>query len=787
MKPVQPFSAFLQFLVPLLLLPLAVSGLELPQAGLVLHLDAGSIRGISDGSPLHAGWSDTTSSAITAVSGTPPTYVADAGSGTPAVRFNGANQYLEASLATGPEASVFIVFAHQRVGSSVNYRDTLITTTGSGSTINLSSSRSSTIAPDYPSFNAVANSGVSFQTWVNGHDTGAVTGDIFRGRFYVGSAVYTGLPSREALLIGARGTNGFNAGQNDIREILLYNRALPDAEREAVQRYLGSKHDIELVWRPLDHPVEATPHVLGSQQFGTHYSFGESGISTLDYARATLRQGNRVVKFRLSSKFANEDGFTADATINSLVKLVRDQPEVKTILDLPLTDYLFWVASFSVPNWGNQLDGNGLRPAKAAEIYKEVYDLVVHLLTTYSGTGKRFYLGNWEGDWMLVPTEYRNNPDGIPRNRVQGMIDWANIRQKAVDDAKAATPHSGVDVWFYLEMNKADWMRDGLTCVANSVIPEMPKLDMISISSYSIHKDRWGGQRNKSLVHADLDLVQDLIEAKPDASIPGSRIIIGEYGWIYNSTLYSSWEEFAQTHLVTARNFLSWQGGTLRFVLQWQFFNQATLENNSSLSREMCQIGPDNDRRPLYYLHENFHRLMRRWVDDYHMRTGSLPSPRAYADQATHFLDSGLVSLSAYNPELFFSRYDTWKRYHFPDAGEAASVAISGPEADPYGTGLSNLLRYGLRMGKFGYDVSRLPHLRRDGNGFAFAVPLDPAKTDLRWIVQADSTLSQWSLDLFDSATDAAPLPGDWLEVSDGGMVARGEPVFYRLQIQLIP
>ena len=756
---------------------------DFPQAGLVLHLDAGTLTGFADGDPLTAGWADQSAGGLSVTSDTPPTYVADAGSGYPAVRFNGVDQYLEAGLPTANEASVFIVFAHQRASSPSNYRDTLISATGSGIALYLASSRSADPPPDTPSFNAVPGNGVSSRTWVNGHDTAAVTGDIFRNRFYVGSAVYTQLPARDGLRIGSRGTGGFNAGQNDIREILIYDRALPDAERESVQRYLGEKYDIELIWRPLDHPVEAWPHVLGSQQFGTHYSFGQSGITTVDYARATLRQGNRVVKFRLSNKYDSEDGFTSVAGINTLVGLVRDQPEVKSILDMPLTDYLFWVATFAVPSWQNQLDENGLLPSAESAIYNEVYDLVVHLLTTYSGTGKRFYIGNWEGDWMLAGP-FREDPDTIPENRIQGMIDWANIRQKAVDDAKAATPHDGVDVWFYLEMNKADWMREGRPCVANRVIPAMPKLDMISISAYSMHKDG-GSQAPRSRVHSDLDQVQALIDAKPDASIPGSRIIIGEYGWIFFSSTYASLEEFAHEHRITARNFVSWPGGTLRFILQWQFFNRATLSDTDPAPKEMNQIGPENDRRPLFYLHENFYRLMRRWVDDYHRRTGRLPDARAYADQADHVL--GFVSLSEYNPVIFFTRYPAWKTYHFRDAGEARDPAISGPAADPYGTGLPNLLRYGLDMGKFGHDPSRMPHLRRNGHSFNYAFPLDPAKTDLRWLVEAASTLGQWNLILFDSATGSPDVAEGWREVNADGWIDPGDPVFYRLQLQLIP
>lgn len=766
--------------ISILLMPVGVGGAELPREGLLLHLDVTSISGVADGSPLNGGWQDSSGSGRVASSDKPPVYIADAGSDYPAVRFNGTDQFLAANVPLGVEASVFIVFAHRRVASPTNYRDILISASGSGTNLSLASSRASASAPDYPSFNGLAGAGVSFRTWVNGYDTADVTGDIFRDRFYVGSAVYTATPAASSLLIGARSSSGFNAGRNDIREILIYDRALADDERLAVQHYLGSKHDIELVRRPLDHPVEAWSHVLGSQQFGVHYTFGESGNSTLDYARATLRQGNSVIKFRLSNRYANTDGFTPTAGVNSLMTLVRGQPEVKAILDLPLTDYLFWVSSFSVPSWQNQLDAEGLRPSAQSAIYAEVYDLAAYLLSNYSGSGKRFYLGNWEGDWMLSG-EFRGDPRTIPANRIQGMIDWANIRQKAIDDAKAATPHSDVDVWFYVELNKADWMRQGLPCVANSVIPAMPKLDMISISAYSMHKD---GENHppRTRVHSDLDLVQALIDAKPDASIPGSRIIIGEYGWIYNSNRYASLEEFAHKHRVTARNFINWQGGTLRFVLQWQFFNAATLSATNPASKEMNQIGPDNDLRPMYSMHENFYRLMQRWVDDYHMRTGSLPSARAYADQADHVL--GFVSMSEYNPVLAFNSYTAWKNYNFRDAAEASDTSVSGPEAAPYGSGIPNLLRYALGMGKFDVGASRMPHVRFDGGVVRYAIPFDPAKSDLRWVVQAFTSFEGVKTTAFDSDTGSGSPTEGWLELPASTWQKPGEPLFFRLQLQ---
>lgn len=764
------------------LLPFAAVAVELPQAGLVLHLDAGSIKGLANNAFLTAGWADQSPSGVLATGSAPPQFIADAGGGYPSVRFEGTGQFLQANVPTGGEATVFVVFAYRRLLAGwPDYRETLLVASGANPGLSLASSFPVSTSPDYPAFNALPVPGVTARTWVDGRDTAAVTGDILNGRFYVGSAVFTNLPSASSLFIGSRNASGADSGKNDIRELLVYNRALSDEERNLVQRHLGLKYDIDLVWRPLDHPVEAWSHTLGSQQFGNQYSFGQSGIRVLDYARATLRQGSRVVKFRISNRYANDDGFTPIAGIDSLTKLVRDHPEVKAVLDLPLTDYLFWATTFANPTWqsAGNIDDVGLKPAVQAAIYQEFYDLAAYLLRTYSGSGKRFYLGNWEGDWMLA-TGY-SDPTQIPQNRIQAMIDWANVRQKAVDDAKAATPHSNVSVWYYLEMNKADWMRQGLPCVANSVIPAMPKLDLISISSYSVHKDGTN-LASTTRIHSDLNRVQALLNAKPDASIPGSRIIIGEYGWTYNATKYPTLTDFAREHLNTARAFLSWQGGTLRFILQWQYFNNVDASGDDV--KEMSQIGPANEIRPMYYFHENFYRGMRRWVDDHLARTGTLPSARAYADQANYLL--GTLSLARYTPTVSFSTYASWRNHQFIDAAESAAVAISGPTADPYRTGITNLLRYGLSLRKRETAAGKLPEMRHRDGALLFAVPYDAKKTDLRWVVEATNSLANWNLTIFDSATQSPPLADGWREFSAGGLVAPGQPLFFRLKLETV-
>jgi hypothetical protein len=654
----------------------------LPADGLLLHLDAYSLIGSTDGLPLSGAWQDLSGGGHDADSSERPIYLADGGGGYPAVSFDGIDDYLEVPLSLGTEASVFVVFSNERSPLQASYRDMLLATPGAGAQLQLSSSKNTVRVPDYPAFSASTGAGLASTLWVDGLDLTGLTGEIFGGRYYIGSAIYSSMPAATSLLIGASDALGSDAGENNIREIIVYDNALSDIERLEVEAYLAEKYRIGVRRYSLEHPVEAYPHIPGSQQFGTQYSFGESGIRGLDYVHAILRQGSRVAKFRLSNRYDNIDGFTSDPNIDSLIELVRDQPEIKQILDMPLTDYLFWVSSFSVPDWSNNLDATGLIPAKRDLIYDEVYDLCVYLLETYSGTGKTFYIGNWEGDWKFAgPND--GDTTQVPANRIQGMIDWANIRQQAVDDAKADATYSDVNLWYYLEANRMDWTRDGLPCVVNSVLPAMPKLDLLSFSSYSLHKT---GGLTESLesMHSDLDILQAAIDAKTGSSISGSRLIIGEYGYIYSSANFSDLEEFAWEHLLALRNFLSWQGGTLRFILQWQFFNQE--EVSPGVSKEMCQIDNQNSVLPLYNLHENFYRRMREWVGDYYTANGTLPTARAYSDEAVLQLDRTLLQEFVPNVVPWPDEFEfSTGGFYIPETVSGLNQQVVGAIYDRYG------------------------------------------------------------------------------------------------------
>jgi hypothetical protein len=63
------------------------------------------------------------------------------------------------------------------------------------------------------------------------------------------------------------------------------------------------------------------------------------------------------------------------------------------------------------------------------------------------------------------------------------MIEWLNVRQKAIDDAKRDTKHSDVNLFHYTEANLVQKGMKGGKCLVNDVLPHT-SVDYVSYSSY---------------------------------------------------------------------------------------------------------------------------------------------------------------------------------------------------------------------------------------------------------------------------------------------------------------
>ncbi len=195
---------------------------------------------------------------------------------------------------------------------------------------------------------------------------------------------------------------------------------------------------------------------VGTETFEGLYKFTANTL-LVETAQAITNMGSDVIKIYLGSNTSGQSGVTRPPNVNSLITLVRDEPNYRQVFDMPFHEMVCWAYPLSNPDAPFQ-DGNYSATEKAND-YREMYDLTCYLLTNYNNTGRTFYLGHWEGDGYLSVSNWTANPSLAV---VTNMIAWLNNRQQAVDDARNAMTYSNVMVYHYSEVNRVrDAMLNG--------------------------------------------------------------------------------------------------------------------------------------------------------------------------------------------------------------------------------------------------------------------------------------------------------------------------------------
>ena len=271
---------------------------------------------------------------------------------------------------------------------------------------------------------------------------------------------------------------------------------------------------------------------------------------------------------------------------------------------MPFAYYMIWTYAFA-PRWWHK----GFSPEDQEKEYREVYDLVTHLLKACNRTGKTFFLGHWEGDWHLRPDLNTETDAGVAAESLQGMTDWLNTRQRAVDDAKRQTPHRDVQVYHYTEANHVSNVSlAGRPSLTNRVLPRT-NVDFVSYSTYDSLDD----------IPNKIPRALDYIESKlpPKAGISGKRVFIGEYGFAAHR--YPEAERDRMSRQVM-RVGLEWG---CPFVLSWAVYNN---EFSNGVENGYWLIDNHGVKQPVWHTLADYYREARRYVADAQTRTGRLPA-----------------------------------------------------------------------------------------------------------------------------------------------------------------
>ena len=273
---------------------------------------------------------------------------------------------------------------------------------------------------------------------------------------------------------------------------------------------------------------DAFPQVVGTQAFGPAYKFTKDD-AILEAAKGISAMGSRILKINAVSG-----------------------GQLSPYLAMPFTHYVLWYRSNG--DWVN-----GLTPELKRREYNAMYLFTKDLLTRYDTAGKSFFLGHWEGDWYLLPD--RDVKKDVTPERAAAMIEWLNVRQKAVDDARAEVPYAKCRVFTYAEVNRVrDAMKDGRRRMVNAVLPKL-NVDFVSYSAYDCQL------LSADEVRATLDYVNAQIP--PKAGLPAKRVFIGECGLSWQACGADGAQHERRNRELLVK-LLAWKPA---LVLFWQFYN----------------------------------------------------------------------------------------------------------------------------------------------------------------------------------------------------------------------
>jgi hypothetical protein len=383
--------------------------------------------------------------------------------------------------------------------------------------------------------------------------------------------------------------------------------------------------------------VQPMNYVLGTQQISVGNAINGikgTGSTVLDHLRIKTKElGSNIFKMALTHDSNIKYGFTKSSSATATKAYFLSNPDFKEITDVDQFKYIFfWTSSHTGAEWKD-----GITSSESTLYYNEMYYFASYLLTTYSNKQKHFFIGNWEGDWLMQGTE---NPELYPSDTdVANFKQWMQIRSAAVKKAREDNSSSYSKVYFYIEVNKVQRSIDGVLSVTKDVLPHVG-VDYVSYSAYeALDANSYTAvydKLNTKIAH----IKSKLTTITPSYGMFGdinNRVFIGEYG--YQRTDPSQDAVNLQT-LQHKRVMKAAFHLNLPFALHWQLYNN---EYAGAVSKNMGLFNENRDKMQIWTTFNDFYYNMSNWVKAYKDANGQrLPS-------TTQFKTEALIKLGTVN------------------------------------------------------------------------------------------------------------------------------------------
>ena len=366
---------------------------------------------------------------------------------------------------------------------------------------------------------------------------------------------------------------------------------------------------------------------VGTQSIGVRYTFPEDD-GLVESAKQIEALGSDTLKIAVTPKYADDYMFPQDPAIDSMSKLVETNPSYFEVMDMPFRNIMLWIYPFS--DRYSAFHKGSIPEDEAQSIYDEIYAFTSMLLKRYSGSGKYFFLGNWEGDWHVMREHYDYNADPAPE-AIKGAIEWFNLREKAVADARRDVPHEGVEVYYYIELNHvAKAMDDDRPTIVNRVLPHI-RTDFVSWSSYDVTKPAamMSYENGRKRVRDALDYIEKHL---PESDVQGKRVFMGEYGF----ELVNFRNPEVQTN--NTASIMKWalEWGC-PFVLYWELYCNE-IDSITGQHRGYWLIDDTGEKQPIYHFHQKFLDKANAFLDAYQDEHGALPKQEVFNQIAAEWI-----------------------------------------------------------------------------------------------------------------------------------------------------
>lgn len=373
--------------------------------------------------------------------------------------------------------------------------------------------------------------------------------------------------------------------------------------------------------------VEREPYnfILGTHAISGSYQLTNSN-GLLEQAQKVREMGSNILKISLGKNSPETYGIREAIPSKTTLDLFSNNAVYKIACDLDFKYIFFWVHTLTNVDWKNNINR-----ANEKILYDEMYNFATYILNRYNNSGKTFLIGNWEGDWLL---NANYDATATPSQAVlNNMTKWFQIRQKAIDDAKAASTSKNVYMYHYIEANLVEKGMNGQPCVAQSVIPNV-NVDLISYSSYEAIKGK-----TYSRTKSDLTAIFNYLESKlqPKPSLPFSRrVFIGEYGYQADASRPATFQDqYDETKEMMKMSFEL----NIPFALHWQMYNNE-YDDVTKASKQMSLINEQGVKTDLYYLHQNFYQKMNDYLKAEKLKNNTYPTAEQFRTKAIEVLST---------------------------------------------------------------------------------------------------------------------------------------------------